>query len=935
MNINETLSSDLTRWNRAGLTHIQYVEGNAATYLEDLRLALRQQFAGNPEVLSWLGENLNDKSLRDWQQRLLAQYAGPRRDYAWELLRSLARSTHVLAQTLDAYSNERYLGTATQWDNLRRLVNMLDYRPAPPASAETWVALIAKTPDPAKGITGQASIERGLALQNQPKDGSSPIIFETLEDLALDYRLNQLRAPDYNRSTQNLSIPAQNGSFDFPLTQLPEALSVGDLALVSCLNQALAVRVQQLADDYVRLQVIEQGASARSWALADVRLQLQASWQATPRLNGPNVVEVSAVNAGVRVQDFLAYSSGSSWYLRQVLAVDAERLLFDTSPPLNANLYATLKASKQDDEFVFPKQRGSTSVWRQDGSSATPYAHNEDNKHIYDALAASTSGQMFYLPASPVGLFSLINTSPAALQFAGKAGDLVSGDWIILQAANGAYYSYPVSAINLSETGYNLTTGSNISGGSLANQRWVLALGHFGLSLGARGGDQNLQPIYHHSSSTHSQLTLALADVPAALTIGRGLCLVAPGVAQRVTLTEILASDGTSVTLSVKPSLSGLNLPKYATCVYANLVKAGQGENRGQSVLGSGDRIQANQEFVFAKTGLAFEQDTGFSSGVRAAITLTVGDRTWTQVDNLRDSEATDTHYQTSLNEDEQLVIRFGDGVHGQRLPTGSNNLLISARFGAGVQGNLAAYSLSKLKKPHLQIDSLLQPLPASGGGDRESSESLRELAPASVLTLERAVSIADYGHLAQQLASVWQARAYALPDTPRATDRVEVVLVPAGGGAPSSEFSASIKQYLEGLSRPGVLVSIQGYQAILLDLRLHLRVDIQAYDGDKVCEQVRLALLDAFALQQSRLAQPLYLSRVYQVVEAVEGVENVDVQINPDGFVDESLSPIAPADVFYGTDASIKRISPGERQLVYLNAALIAPNISWEASYE
>ena len=35
---------DLTRWNRAGLTRFQYVNGNAATFLEAVRRELADRF---------------------------------------------------------------------------------------------------------------------------------------------------------------------------------------------------------------------------------------------------------------------------------------------------------------------------------------------------------------------------------------------------------------------------------------------------------------------------------------------------------------------------------------------------------------------------------------------------------------------------------------------------------------------------------------------------------------------------------------------------------------------------------------------------------------------------------------------------------------------------------------------------------------------------
>lgn len=928
MSISTPPTNDLTRWNRAGLSRLHYTDGNAATYLEDLRLALRNQFGSNEDVLVWLGENLTDKNLREWQARLLDQYDAPRRDYAWEILRTFARSSHVLAQTVNAYSNERYIRTATQWDNLRRLVKMLDYHPAPPASAETWVALLAKLPDATKGITGIGTVDKGLALQNQPKDGSSPLVFETLQELDVDYRINELRAPDYDRSVESLAIPAQNTSFNYPLRLMPEGISVGDRGVVSCLSQAAAVEVKSINAGSIDLKVIEQGFTARNWALADVRLLLTPAWQNAPRLNGSNVVEVSSVNNSVRTDDLLAYVSGSNWVTTKVAAVDGNRVQFGSSVADNTVLYQTLEAKQQGSKFVIPSQRGNALVWKANLTTADPDPHREHEVVIYEYLAANTSTNIYYLPANPPAAFSVINAAPAALQFAGKPGDLVSGDWIILQNTSGHFYARTIASIDLLDGAYRLTVN-----GSLASGSWVLAQGHFKQSLPALAYDENHESIYHDSTDTHSQLTLSLSEFPPAFTIGRPLWVVGAVDRRLVTVQEILRFANNTLLISVKPSLSGLDLPKYATRVYANVVKAGHGETRGQSVLGSGNRIESNQEFLFAKTGVAFEQDNNFASGVRASVTVQVDDRVWTQVDSLRDSESTDTHFETTLNEDHQLLVRFGDGIHGQRLPTGTNNLILQARFGVGIEGNLPAASLNKLKKPHPLVESVIQPEAATGGGDLETGESLRELAPASVLTLERAVSIADYGHIAQRHASIWQARSYALPDTPRATDRVEVVLVPAGGGALSPDFKTNMKTYLEGFSRPGVWVHIEGYQAILLDLRIKLRVDINAYDGDKIAELVRVSLLDSFSLQKAVLAEPLYLSRVYQVIEAVEGVENVDVFINPDGFVDENLSGTVPADVFYGDDNTLRRLTPGNRQLIYLNADLIAPNINWEAA--
>lgn len=930
---------DLTRWNRAGLSQLQYIEGNAATYLEDLRLALRTQFAGNSDVLSWLGEEVTDKNQKEWLKRLLEQYRDDRRDYAWEIIRTFARSAHVLAHTMDAYANERYIRTATQWDNVRRLVNMLDYHPAPPASAETYVALFAKTDKEAIG-----TVEQGLAIKNQPDDGSAPLTFETLEDIDVDYRINQLRVEDYNRSIDYVSIPAENNSFTFYFCEedeVPDSISVGDRAVVSCDFSSVAVAIESIASDSVDLKIIEDGFTATSWAKADIQLHLTPKWSQAPILNGTYVVEVDKESASVAVGDVLVYKSGSNWYPRKVVAVDGKRIQFSTAVYGTPTFYKTTSPKLQNygsssRAFVLPLDKETSTVWNQYLNSISPQTEwvrdsdgDDTDTPLFYYVSESSASEIYFLAQDTPSLFKVVDTSPHSLEFEGKPGELVSDDWILLKNDDDEWFSHLVESIDLREGYYDVETTD-----SLGSDSWLQAMGHFSESFSFLGYDENESDAFTDATDTNCQLTLLIDEVPEVFITGRQLWVVSSSDAERVTITKVLASDSTAgtVTIIVKPSLAELTLPKYDTWIYGNVVKAGHGEKRAQNVLGDGNRIEKNQSFTYSKIDLAFQQDSDFSSGVRASIEVIVDNRRWTQVDNLRNSEATDTDYETELNEDGELLITFGDGINGQRLPTGTNNVLIQGRFGSGSQGNLDAGSLNKLKKNHALVEDVLQPADATGGGDTESTESLREQAPASVLTLDRAVSVADYGHLAQRHSSIWQARSFTLPDIPGATDRVEVVLVPVEGGE-LGDLQTTIQSYLVKHSRPGVQIIVSQYQAILLDLDITIRVDTSAYDGDQVKLEVETALIDAFSLERAKLGTPLYRSKVYQVIESVEGVANVDVSINKDGFVDENLSTIEPKDQFIADDGTVRRVSPTNRQLIYLNKDLVAPDIAWEVA--
>jgi len=216
---------DLTRWNRAGLSRFRYVDGNAVEYLELLRQGLVEKFADPvTQRCEWLNpaeklpadeqepdnETLIQRQLRlrRTQERILESYHQDRRDWAWEISRTFARACHILTGYADAYANEGYLGTATQWDHVRRLVEMLDYHPAPPASATTPLVFLAKDMEAGKqskaGIVG-----KGFQVKYSPQNGGAKVIFETLEDLIIDPALDALRPKGWDQSDEP-TVPAES-----------------------------------------------------------------------------------------------------------------------------------------------------------------------------------------------------------------------------------------------------------------------------------------------------------------------------------------------------------------------------------------------------------------------------------------------------------------------------------------------------------------------------------------------------------------------------------------------------------------------------------------------------------------------------------------------------------------------------------------------------
>jgi hypothetical protein len=181
-------------------------------------------------------------------------------------------------------------------------------------------------------------------------------------------------------------------------------------------------------------------------------------------------------------------------------------------------------------------------------------------------------------------------------------------------------------------------------------------------------------------------------------------------------------------------------------------------------------------------------------------------------------------------------------------------------------------------------VDGVLQPLPTAGGSDRESIESLRENAPAALLTLDRAVSLADYTSLAQRAASIWQAQAVATPAGRRRHDSVTVYVVPAGDAPLTDGLRADLEQFLNAHSPPAVRVTVLPYERVALDCLVTVRVDPLAFDGEAVARAARETLRAALSLPRRRLGAALSRSDVFRIVEAVPGVQDSSVTIGSAG---------------------------------------------------
>jgi predicted phage baseplate assembly protein len=389
-------------------------------------------------------------------------------------------------------------------------------------------------------------------------------------------------------------------------------------------------------------------------------------------------------------------------------------------------------------------------------------------------------------------------------------------------------------------------------------------------------------------------------DIPATTGVpGAELSMIA-AVAQTVDPSQPGDTVHTVITLAAQLAYT---YRRATVHVYANVVHATQGATRDE-VIGSGDASQAGQTFALFQSPLTW---LAAANPLGAASTLEVraDGVLWQEVDSFADSGPGDRVYVTSVGDGGRVRVTFGDGVHGARLPTGQENVRAHYRVGLGSAGNVAAGQVSQLTTRPLGVSGVNNPLPAVGGADPDDAAQARRGIPLSLTALDRLVGVTDYENFARARAGIGRASAQRLYDGMREVVHVTVAGVGDIPLTSDSDIVVDLQAALVAYGDPQLPVAVAVRQAILLVVAASVRVDA-LHTWDLVEPQVRAALTGRLGFSARELGQPAYLSEVIATVQAVPGVDYVDVTTfagvpdseTPAELQDLAAALTAPADV-------------------------------------
>jgi len=239
------------------------------------------------------------------------------------------------------------------------------------------------------------------------------------------------------------------------------------------------------------------------------------------------------------------------------------------------------------------------------------------------------------------------------------------------------------------------------------------------------------------------------------------------------------------------------------------------------------------------------------------------------------------------VEDDGGASLRFGDDEHGQRPDTGTK-FDASYRIGNGIIGNVGAESITHIVGAQGDVDRVLgirNPLPASGGLDPETAESVRRNAPEAFRTQERAVTPEDYAAVTERHSGVQRAAA-----TLRWTGSWYTVFITTDpdAGVDPGPLKQDLATFVDRYRMAGHDLEFNDPIYVPLEIGLHVcvkpdyfRSDVKArlleLFSDRVLPDGRRAL---FHPDNFTFGQTVYLSPFYAAAHAVPGVASVEIKL-------------------------------------------------------
>lgn len=280
-----------------------------------------------------------------------------------------------------------------------------------------------------------------------------------------------------------------------------------------------------------------------------------------------------------------------------------------------------------------------------------------------------------------------------------------------------------------------------------------------------------------------------------------------------------------------------------------------------------------NQRFTLIHPRLIL-RSLGLGQKIQRDITLKVGEevKPWNMQETLAFSRDQQPDYIIEVDEEDRATVVFGDGDFGAIPPKGAV-IKATYRVGGGKLGNVAANMIQTIvDAPQIALigGKVTNPAPATGGSERESIDHAVGHAPVVFRSRKRAVTADDYEALALNFKGVGKVRAEGAT-----FNTVALYVAPEGGGYVSDVLVKSLLAYFEDKRLLSTVVEVKDVDYVKIFVTARVEIE-RFYSWADIKEKVISAGRSLLAFESVNFGQTFYLSKFYEVIEAINGVKGV-----------------------------------------------------------
>lgn len=296
---------------------------------------------------------------------------------------------------------------------------------------------------------------------------------------------------------------------------------------------------------------------------------------------------------------------------------------------------------------------------------------------------------------------------------------------------------------------------------------------------------------------------------------------------------------------------------------------------------------------AFSSQGLTKYETLGYSNGdinqtytilgtnILDGVEIYCGNEEYKEVNTFIASNYNSEHFMLDNSETNSVKIIFGNGLNA-KIPPANSRILAIYRVGSGIDGNVGANTITKIKGQISDSENNLinvkvnNEFNATNGKDIESIESAKIHAPAQQYTLWRAVTEEDFEKLALTQKDISQSKVI-LDDE---NEIVNIYVRLKNDDEISQERLYELNEFYKERTLIGVKYSV--HSAEFLDIGLNINIKLFPHFSNEELKQEIVSLIsNSEEINNLKFGELPSTGLIIKKIMEINGVMNADVSYN------------------------------------------------------